>query len=73
MNSSTELKNTTNGIFSPWRGGKERRSAVGGKEKLKWYKDRWRLEGKLAPFWQYFDEEQSDNKAVCQLCKQKLT
>ncbi len=41
---------------------------AGGKVKLMWDKERWRLEWKSARF----DEEESDkNKVVCRLCTQK--
>ncbi len=36
-------------------------------------KKRWWLEGNSPQFLQYFDEEERDNKVMCQLCKQKLT
>ncbi len=28
--------------------------------------------GKICSVWLYFDEEESDKKVVCRLCKQKL-
>ncbi len=52
-------------------------TSAGGEVKVQWDKERWQLDGNqesegISSVWQYFDEE-SDNKVMCRLCKQKLT